>query len=501
MLYNEFIKEVKKSKVEYSTNKEDLLLYSLDASLLKGNCKIVFFPKNVDEVIKVVKLCKKYKVKLVPRGGGSSLTGSSIPSFASISLEKLTNFKVNIKKREVICEPGLTIEELNNYLSQYNLFFPVVPSSYKVATVGGAIATNASGLRALKFGSMKDWVKEIELVNGEGKLIKVKGKEINEIAGSEGRLGIIVKAKLKVTNLIKEKSLDVLEFSNFESLVNKVKEVKDKVIFLEYLSKELAISLNIANNHCLLIGYLDDRGAIKGKEMEKIMKLREGAYPYLASKGYFIIEDPKVSLNKMPLLLEWLEKNKIPAFGHIGACIIHPCFSKEKENLIEELYKLIIKLGGSISGEHGIGIKKRKFAKEEVERIKKLKKKYKAEIFGNEDLKVSYASQKENCSFCGLCKVCPVYKVKKEEKFSPRGKVFLSDFNLLDIYYSCTLCKLCYYNCPNKVDVSKVVLKVREKLVKLGFELKSNKKMIENVRKYGNPFGKVKGKVKEWYCC
>ena len=109
----------------------------------------------------------------------------------------------------------------------------------------------------------------------------------------------------------------------------------------------------------------------------------------------------------------------------------------------------------------------------------------------------------EKCTLCGLCKAnCPIYKVLLEEKYSPRGKAMLIKKEILsDIFYDCTLCGACEVECPVDIDID--MRKIRNKLVEKGMETSVNKKMIENVRKYGNPFGKIeKGKIpKELYCC
>ena len=111
----------------------------------------------------------------------------------------------------------------------------------------------------------------------------------------------------------------------------------------------------------------------------------------------------------------------------------------------------------------------------------------------------------DKCSHCGLCKAnCPVLKVMLKETVGPRGKMILIKKEILDkIFYLCSLCKACEVECPSGVETCEEIRKQREKLVNEGRELESNKRMIENVRKYGNPFGKIEeGKVpKELYCC
>jgi len=117
----------------------------------------------------------------------------------------------------------------------------------------------------------------------------------------------------------------------------------------------------------------------------------------------------------------------------------------------------------------------------------------------------SALKQLEKCFNCGLCKAnCPVYKVILKETVSPRGKSILLKKDVLDkIFYLCTLCKACERECPAQVRLSEVIREAREMLVENNMETEANKKMIDNIRKFGNPFGKLeKGKIpKELYCC
>jgi len=112
----------------------------------------------------------------------------------------------------------------------------------------------------------------------------------------------------------------------------------------------------------------------------------------------------------------------------------------------------------------------------------------------------------KKCVLCGMCKgACPVLKILLEETQGPRGRAILIKNNFLEkeAIYNCTLCKACEFSCPAKINLSEIIIKAREELVKKGNETKANKKMIENIRKYGNPYGKIKkGEIpKELYCC
>lgn len=111
----------------------------------------------------------------------------------------------------------------------------------------------------------------------------------------------------------------------------------------------------------------------------------------------------------------------------------------------------------------------------------------------------------EKCSNCGFCKInCPTFKLLKNEVIGPRGRMNLAKYDIIDeVFYKCSICRACNEKCPSGIDIDKIMVQARALLVENGKETKANKKMIENIRKYGNPFGKVKkgSKPAELYCC
>ncbi len=468
-------------KIEYSTKPVDRKAYSFDASLISNVPEAVFWPKSVDEVIRLVEFCYENEIAITPRGAGTSLTGSAVPRNIVIDLNKMN--KILSENR---VEPGTTLQELNTYLSEKDLFFPVIPSSYRVCTIGGMISTNASGLRAVKFGCTKDWIESVKIVDGTGKLRKID----NRICGSEGTLGIIVEAEIKTTKYKIEKTIDVLSFSSLSKLIDTLEELKKEDIYvLEYLDKTCSELIDFGKNYTLIVGYGDDTGSVK--DTEKVLRKREEVYPLLASRGYYIIEDPKVEM-LLPLL-EWFEQKKIPCFGHIGVGILHPCFSEKNRKLINEMYSLVMELNGEISGEHGYGLKKPFPVTEEWKRLKRTldpKNIMNPIISKPEEINLS------ECVGCGLCKVCPVFSTTHKETYSPRTKWVVEEKS--ELFYYCTLCGLCEVLCPVQIETRERVRKMRELLVRAGFETEKNREMIKNIRKTGYP---ISVETKEWHCC
>ena len=162
-------KKIRKEKVLEDFRK---IAYNYDASPFSGNSVCVYCPENEEDIIKFVKSAIKYKIDIVPRGGGTSVVGGAVPNNSVVlDLSKLNKITIDERKKIAIAEAGATIAELNREASKFGLILPVIPSSHEVATIGGAIATNASGLRAIKYGKMKDWVRSIKAVDGNGKII------------------------------------------------------------------------------------------------------------------------------------------------------------------------------------------------------------------------------------------------------------------------------------------------------------------------------------------
>ena len=144
---------------------------------------------------------------------------------------------------------------------------------------------------------------------------------------------------------------------------------------IEFLDKGISKKIGLEDTYHLIIEYEDDSGKFKGRDYDKLLAKRDEVYPLIASDGFVRIEDPKIMLDKFPKLMRWLEDRKIPTFGHIGVGIIHPCFDYNQEKCIPEMMKVVKRLGGAISGEHGIGILKKAFVefndKKILENVKK----------------------------------------------------------------------------------------------------------------------------------
>jgi len=335
-------------------------VYETDASQLKGKVKEVIIPENISQVLEAV----KKNDKVVARGGGTGLVGGTVPQDSVVidlsKLDKIIDF--DEKRKKVVVEAGIILEDLNNFLSSYGLEFPVKPSSWKVCTIGGMIATDAVGSRAIKYGRTSRWVEWIDVVNDEGR-IERKGKtELSDFAGLEGITGIITSVSLKLVEK-KERTASLFSFSSIEEVVKKTKSLKfnQNVSMIEFFDKKTSGLLGLEKNYHLLVEFESEEGDEKGKDYQKLIEIRDSIYPVLAKNGYVRIEDPKIFLEKLEEFMEILEKEGIPVFGHLSVGILHPCFSLEKEKKIGEMMNFILKTRGRVSGEHGIGLVKKEF--------------------------------------------------------------------------------------------------------------------------------------------
>lgn len=365
-----------------SDSEEDRLVYSNDASSVKkGNANMVVWPTSIIQIRKLVSLANRSHFDIVPRGSGTSLVGGAVPNNSIVldlsKMNKILNF--DPENRTIVVEPGVVLDDLNSALKKYKLFFPIIPSSHKVCTIGGMLATNAVGKRGLKYGKSKDWVKLIEIVDGTGKQIPVK--MVEDFIGTEGTVCIIVKAELKLAPLIEKTSMTVFKFDDISDLVEKIESLKHNknVLSIEFINKTAAIIAEEDEKFHLFVEYENEGyGEITNQdEIDKIWKFRDGFGQIIASKGYTVTEDPKIIDEKLPKFLNWLSINKIPAFGHIGVGIIHPRFKKNSNNLIKDMFEFVLKNGCETTGEHGIGLLKREFiSKEFKQKIIDLKRRY-----------------------------------------------------------------------------------------------------------------------------
>ncbi len=411
------------------TRKEDLIPYMNDASYFTGAMPdAVLFPGNDEDVRKIMKVCNDYGVPVYVRGGGSSLTGSSIAKERGVVISMLRMnriIEIDIDNKCVVAEPGVRLDDLEIALSKYGHFYPPDPASSLAATVGGSISTNAGGLRGVAYGVTKDWVLGLEVVTADGSLLKLGNKALKRtlgydmvslMIGSEGTLGIITKAILKIWPLPESTGRILAFYDRIEDAGKAINALKRDTIpqMAEFMDRKSMDSVKSSlefpenANYTLIVDISAPPESIKRKieeaseilkngaisihvttdkeEMERIYKARKGLYASTlkirsSENEYVVIGDIVVPVSDLPESLIQIEdaskKRNINAvfFGHIGdgnihANIIADISKKEAmenvDGFMMDLGMIALKHGGSVSAEHGIGIEKKKLLVEEM---------------------------------------------------------------------------------------------------------------------------------------
>ncbi|GBE23303.1 putative FAD-linked oxidoreductase [bacterium BMS3Bbin01] len=361
-----------------SDSTDDLVVYGRDASRLEGDCLAVVWPSQPPQVTALVEWAQAVGVDLTPRGAGTGLCGGATPQKSLVvDLSRLnTVVSIDTTGRMARVGAGVVLGSLNRNLKVHDLFLPVVPGSHRAATIGGMIATNAAGLRAVRYGSMRRWVQELSLVDGRGRLRRIAGDALDDVVGREGVTGFIVEATVRLAALPHRRTVSLFADDD-ESVLSAQRDewISDpRLTALEYLNRHAAGAIGWEPRPHLLAEFDSDGGELTDPDrIDAVWRARDGLYPVLAGHGYPVIEDPKLDADGLSVLLPWLDAEAIPAFGHLGVGIIHPCFPPDDER-IATLYGQVADLGGQVSGEHGVGLKKKTWTtasyRAEVRRLK-----------------------------------------------------------------------------------------------------------------------------------
>ncbi|MFP3210467.1 MAG: FAD-binding oxidoreductase [Thermocladium sp.] len=414
------------------TTREDMLPYMRDASYFIGEEPIaVVLPGNTEELSRVVKACYANEVPMYVRGGGTSLTGSSVPMRGGvvISMNRFDKIlETSIPDRYVVAEAGVRLDTLNAYLSKFNYFYPPDPASSLAATVGGSLSTNAGGLRGVMYGATKEWVLGMEVVLPTGEVAQFGGRVLKRsigydltalMIGSEGTLGIITKATLKIAPIPRRIGRILVYYESIDAAGRAVAKLKEAGIipyiaeFMDRISMEAAkkgkgVDYPQEANYMLIIDIASTEESLQ-KDLESAAEVLKSTSPmslrittdpaemeriYLARKGLYssllmertapgekvIIGDIVVPSTEVPATLLDIDNAirnygfKVSLFGHIGDGNIHLNIfadtSKENEmrrvsSFLLETGMIAVRHGGSVSAEHGIGLEKKQLLVEE----------------------------------------------------------------------------------------------------------------------------------------
>ncbi len=426
---SEISKRVGKSKV--LTDPEDVYAYSLDASTEYRRAPGAVVRASSDEDVRVVlEVADRERVPVVPRGSGTSLTGASVPISPDsivLDLTPMRRIQVNVDDGYVMAEAGATVLEVDRACREHGFFFPPDPASSRVATVGGALAENAGGLRGAKFGVMKNWVLAMEVYLPGGRRLRIGepvykwrwGPDLLSLfIGSEGTLGVITRAWLKIYPL-PEKVVRIMgTFDRLEDAGRAISQIRRRghvPMMLELLDRETieivneVLGYDVELAEAMVVADVDGpreavwrmareveevmresggrtRASDDPEEMQQLYQARQGAYAAV-TRAYpgVLLEDITVPLSKLMVALRELENlrreygMRMPVFGHAGDGNLHPtiCFDPKDEDQLRKaremfirIGRLAIELGGAISGEHGIGLAKKELFLEEIKAIR-----------------------------------------------------------------------------------------------------------------------------------
>jgi len=424
------------------TDKERISSYLVDETAEAVRPKpsenvILVKPKNANEISEIMKLANREKIPVFPRGGGTGLVGGCIPTEKGIiiSLERLDKIEIDKENLMAVAEAGVTLGRLIQEAEKNGLFFPAHPGD-EGAQIGGLIACNAGGARAVKTGVMRNYVKGIEVVLPTGEILNLGGKLIKNntgynllqlFIGSEGTLGIITKAIIRLYPRYGATLTLVAPFNNRLDAINTVPKILQSGVIplaLEYVERDLVersaeylgltwpcsegtafliITIAEANEEtayaqsekiydiCIENGSLEPLVAERRDEQENILKIRSEIYTVLKPDTIDILDVtvPPANIGKLLNKIEEIGKKYriyIPAYGHAGDGNIHPHVMKiegwtmdKYEQVIKEIYKAAIELGGVITGEHGIGALRRKYlglclSEKEIEIMREIKR-------------------------------------------------------------------------------------------------------------------------------
>ncbi len=324
------------------------ILYNRDESGLIGNAENIFFPKNTEEVREII---QKFS-DIVPRGGGNNIVGGCVPNNSVVvDMKKMNN--VVFKDGFIFVESGITVKELNEKLKTIRREFPIFLDDS--STIGGIIAMNDFGYFG-GYGNIKEWIEEIEFVNGNGEIINAKKTDFSDVCGLEGITGIITKAKIKTIS-INNKSFSIFQTDSCEEVIAIAKKLRsdEEVIMLRLYSPYLSRMLALPERHHVIIGFNSDRGKIKGEECIKIFDIIKKENYFLRSEGYYDSEDSQFLFDRLWEFISFLDNLKIPYFGDLHLGIIQSFF---KGGFKKEIVKAIQRMNGK-PAKYGIGIKRK----------------------------------------------------------------------------------------------------------------------------------------------
>ena len=410
------------------TEPADVWPYGYDNSKIHHAPDLVVLPVSHDQIVDCVCLCNRHKIPLTTRGRGTGTTGASVPLKGGVvlSMERMNKIiDFDAGNRSVRVETGITNRELQNFLAQYHFFWAPDPSSADYCTVGGNLACNAAGPRAIKYGTTRENTLQLKAVSGDGKTIitgtrtskGVVGLDLTRlIIGSEGTLAIISEAELKILPLPSHKILFRCLYESHQTACEAIQQLSAQIhipcaiefvdhhamelireygdidipesaqamlmVELDGDQQSLAVSTPLIEQALNNSGLIELKNAATEEDKKELWSARKSLSPILRNFAPDKInEDIVVPVPNLGLLIDTLDRlskqYQIPIvnFGHAGNGNLHVNLLYDAEDAsqninaqacLEGVFSEVLKLGGTLSGEHGVGIMKRDYIAQEI---------------------------------------------------------------------------------------------------------------------------------------
>jgi glycolate oxidase len=411
------------------TADEDLIPYGFDGTAaLKQRPLAVVFPENAAEVSAVLKLARVHRVPVVTRGSGTGLSGGSVPTAGALVLCVLRMNRLlglDPANLTIEAEAGVITQAIYDAADAAGLFYPPDPGSMKISTIGGNVAENSGGLRGLKYGVTRDYVMGLEVVLADGTVCWLGNKCVKDVAGynlrdlfigSEGTLGVVTRVLLKLRPKPASRQTLLATYETMEAAAETVSAIIAAKIVpctLEFLDRKTiqcvedfakvglptdaaALLLIETDGHLAAVADEADRieaiarahgaktvsRAADAAEAQRLATARRSAFSALARrKPTTILEDATVPRSELATMIRFIERTAakhrldIATFGHFGDGNLHPTFLTDErdtaemhrvEEAMREIFDETLRLGGTITGEHGVGLAKRAFLRKQL---------------------------------------------------------------------------------------------------------------------------------------
>ena len=406
------------------TDAADVEAYRFDetAYLSAGHPLAVCFPRSTSDVQRIVRLCAAAGVPIVARGAGTGLSGGAVAvdGAVTVSFTQMDQIlDIDAPNLTVTTQPGVINAVLNRAVGEHGLFYPPDPASFEMCSIGGNLAENSGGLRCVKYGVTRDWVLGLEVVLADGSVIRTGGKNVKDVAGydltnvfvgSEGTLGLITEATLRLLPLPPAKLTMIAFFPTIAAAGDAVSRITAAGVIPVTLELMDAFTIAAVDDvhqlgldrtaGAMLMVESDAGGeaaeqelataeqaatvagatavvrAADAQEADWLRQARRAAHGSLEKAGVARMDDVGVPRSRIPEMLASIERIaaahnlRVGVFGHAGDGNLHPTYILDRDDAgaearidaaRDEIYRAALALGGTVTGEHGTGLAKKRW--------------------------------------------------------------------------------------------------------------------------------------------